>query len=123
MRSSDASETVRPDRTADLIRERARRRPLIVLDDEQTGTQTVRDVTVLTSWTEARLRDVFPSGAPATYLLPWRVFQRLPDGRASGMRGSERRHHGLGLAGRHHAVLEPLEKDNRALQPLSGIDG
>jgi uncharacterized protein YgbK (DUF1537 family) len=63
------SETLSLDGTAEIIRDRARRRPLIVLDDDPTGTQTVRDVTVLTSWTEARLRDVFLSGAPATYLL------------------------------------------------------
>jgi uncharacterized protein YgbK (DUF1537 family) len=44
-------------------------RPLIVLDDDPTGTQTVRDVTVLTEWSAPSLAHVFASGERVTYVL------------------------------------------------------
>lgn len=44
-------------------------RTLIVLDDDPTGTQTVRDVPVLTDWSEPSLRSLFDDGEPVAYVL------------------------------------------------------
>lgn len=44
-------------------------RPVIVLDDDPTGTQTVRGVPVLTRWSEARLAALIGAGTQAPYLL------------------------------------------------------
>lgn len=42
---------------------------VVVLDDDPTGTQTVHDVPVLTSWTTRALRTEFANDLPAVYLL------------------------------------------------------
>ncbi len=44
-------------------------RTVIVLDDDPTGTQTVRDVPVLTRWTTEMLRDVLDSMIDVAYIL------------------------------------------------------
>jgi uncharacterized protein YgbK (DUF1537 family) len=51
------------------IRELARDRPCFALDDDPTGTQTVRDVPVLTAWPTERLAAALRQRAPVTYLL------------------------------------------------------
>lgn len=35
----------------------------------------------------------------------------------------ERGHHSLGLVGRHDPILEPLEEDDRAGQPVDVVQG
>lgn len=44
-------------------------RTTVVLDDDPTGTQTVRDVLVLTRWNQEDLRAVLADGRPLVYLL------------------------------------------------------
>ena len=44
-------------------------RRLVVLDDDPTGTQSVGDLPVLTSWTEGDLAWAFGTGAPAVYVM------------------------------------------------------
>jgi uncharacterized protein YgbK (DUF1537 family) len=60
------------DRPADLtsvIAAESRGRPLIVLDDDPTGTQTVRGARVLTSWSTDRLAAALRDNGPVTFLL------------------------------------------------------
>lgn len=45
------------------------RRPLVVLDDDPTGTQTVRDIAVVTQWDVPALRDEFARHAAGFYIL------------------------------------------------------
>ncbi|HLI00076.1 MAG TPA: four-carbon acid sugar kinase family protein [Acidimicrobiales bacterium] len=52
---------------ADLVAASGRR--LVVLDDDPTGTQTVADVPVLTTWSVEDLRWGLRQGAPAVYVL------------------------------------------------------
>lgn len=47
----------------------AARRKIVVLDDDPTGTQTVYDVPVLTTWDVETLRAEFKSAAPCFYIL------------------------------------------------------
>ncbi len=47
----------------------ASRRKLVVLDDDPTGTQTVYDVPVLTTWTAEELAREFANGLPCFYIL------------------------------------------------------
>ncbi len=47
----------------------ASRRRIVVLDDDPTGTQTVRDVPVLTTWDIGTLAAEFGRGTPCFYLL------------------------------------------------------
>ncbi|MDO5031867.1 four-carbon acid sugar kinase family protein [Corynebacterium sp.] len=42
---------------------------LIVLDDDPTGTQSVRDLPVLTRWTQEDMEWAFSQGAPAIYVM------------------------------------------------------
>lgn len=42
---------------------------LVVLDDDPTGTQSVADLPVLTSWTEEDLSWALSTGAPAVYVM------------------------------------------------------
>ena len=42
---------------------------LVILDDDPTGTQTVHDVTVLTTWAEAVLTDALLDPDPAVFIL------------------------------------------------------
>ena len=42
---------------------------LVILDDDPTGTQTVRDIPVLTSWSDEALVAEFSSSCPAFYIL------------------------------------------------------
>jgi uncharacterized protein YgbK (DUF1537 family) len=42
---------------------------LVVLDDDPTGTQTVHDVPVLTTWDEAALRQELAAPGPVFYIL------------------------------------------------------
>ncbi len=44
-------------------------RKLVVLDDDPTGTQTVHDIPVLTTWTVDALTDELRSPYPAVYIL------------------------------------------------------
>lgn len=47
---------------------RAGDRPAVILDDDPTGTQTVRDLPVLTEWTVERIRRHLEAGEPAVFL-------------------------------------------------------
>jgi uncharacterized protein YgbK (DUF1537 family) len=47
----------------------AKSRPYVVLDDDPTGTQAVRDVPVLLSWDESRLRRAGDLGRPSIHLM------------------------------------------------------
>ncbi|MGL5018135.1 MAG: four-carbon acid sugar kinase family protein, partial [Luteolibacter sp.] len=47
----------------------ASRRKLVVLDDDPTGTQTVYDVPVLTTWQPAELAREFANDLPCFYIL------------------------------------------------------
>jgi uncharacterized protein YgbK (DUF1537 family) len=54
------------------IRTALRRRPqhkVVVLDDDPTGTQTVHDIAVLTTWDTAALAAEFADGSPGFYIL------------------------------------------------------
>jgi uncharacterized protein YgbK (DUF1537 family) len=42
---------------------------IVVLDDDPTGTQTVHDVPVLTTWEEETLEEMFEAGTPLFYIL------------------------------------------------------
>jgi uncharacterized protein YgbK (DUF1537 family) len=42
---------------------------IVVLDDDPTGTQTVHDITVLTTWEEDTLEEMFRLGIPLFYIL------------------------------------------------------
>ncbi len=53
----------------DIRRSRSGDRKLIVLDDDPTGTQTVHDIPVLTTWTADALQAELESDCPAIYLL------------------------------------------------------
>jgi uncharacterized protein YgbK (DUF1537 family) len=46
-----------------------RDRVVVALDDDPTGTQTVHEVSVLTSWAEDELSDALRSGDPAVFIL------------------------------------------------------
>ncbi|MFN2203536.1 MAG: four-carbon acid sugar kinase family protein [Caldilineaceae bacterium] len=59
-------ESLLPDIQAKL---NANERTLVVLDDDPTGTQTVHDVTVLTEWSVASLRDELARREPAFFVL------------------------------------------------------
>jgi len=65
-----------------LIRERLKRSQVcvVVIDDDPTGTQTVHDVPVLTTWDEAELESELQSGAPVVYLIS--NSRALPQGEA-----------------------------------------
>src|SRR5687768_11828508 len=43
--------------------------PLVVLDDDPTGTQTVHDIAVVTQWDPDTLRAEFARNAPGFYVL------------------------------------------------------
>jgi uncharacterized protein YgbK (DUF1537 family) len=47
----------------------ASRRKLVILDDDPTGTQTVRDLTVVTCWDVATLRAEFEAPTPGFFIL------------------------------------------------------
>src|SRR5258708_36874344 len=47
----------------------ASRRKLVVLDDDPTGTQTVYDLPVLTTWVVAALRAELANDSPCFYIL------------------------------------------------------
>jgi len=51
------------------IREFGRRSMVVALDDDPTGTQTVRDVPVLTRWTADRLSQLLAGDGPLAFLL------------------------------------------------------
>ncbi|MEO0562781.1 MAG: four-carbon acid sugar kinase family protein, partial [Chloroflexota bacterium] len=42
---------------------------VVILDDDPTGTQTVHDVTVLTSWEQGVITDALHDDAPAVFIL------------------------------------------------------
>ncbi len=42
---------------------------IVVLDDDPTGTQTVHNIPVLTTWEEATLEEMFRAGTPLFYIL------------------------------------------------------
>jgi uncharacterized protein YgbK (DUF1537 family) len=48
---------------------RASQRKIVVLDDDPTGTQTVHDIAVLTSWSVAKLEAELKKGEPVFYIL------------------------------------------------------
>ncbi|HVM24943.1 MAG TPA: four-carbon acid sugar kinase family protein, partial [Candidatus Limnocylindrales bacterium] len=56
-----------PTPLAELAR-RATHRPAVILDDDPTGTQTVRDLPVLTEWDAARIARHLAAGEPAIFL-------------------------------------------------------
>jgi uncharacterized protein YgbK (DUF1537 family) len=58
-----------PEELLPAIARAADERTLIVLDDDPTGTQTVRDVPVLTEWSEPSLRSLFDDREPVAYVL------------------------------------------------------
>jgi uncharacterized protein YgbK (DUF1537 family) len=59
-----------PVEAAAVAATRTERTPvLVVLDDDPTGTQSVADLPVLTSWAEKDLRWALATGAPAVYVL------------------------------------------------------
>jgi hypothetical protein len=45
------------------------RRPLVVLDDDPTGTQAVADVPVLLDWDPTLIREALANGSSAVHLL------------------------------------------------------
>jgi uncharacterized protein YgbK (DUF1537 family) len=69
-----------PEELLSSIARAAGERTLIVLDDDPTGTQTVRDVPVLTEWSEASLRSLFDEGETVAYVLT--NSRAFPRGRA-----------------------------------------
>src|SRR5207244_11027246 len=56
-------------KTLALIRELSADRVAVILDDDATGTQTVRDVEVITRWTQPMLRDRFAADEPGFFVL------------------------------------------------------
>ena len=54
-------------RLAELAR-RATHWPAVILDDDPTGTQTVRDLPVLTEWDAGRIARHLAAGEPAVFL-------------------------------------------------------
>ena len=58
-----------PEELLPSIARAAGERTLIVLDDDPTGTQTVRDVPVLTDWSDGSLRSIFDGHEPVAYVL------------------------------------------------------
>lgn len=68
-----------PDDLLPANREAAAERTLVVLDDDPTGTQTVRDIAVVTTWDMATLRAEL-SGAPACFYILTNSRSLPPDG-------------------------------------------
>lgn len=57
-----------PDDPLPELSRRAARRPAVILDDDPTGTQTLRDVPVLTGWDAASIARHLRNGEPAIFL-------------------------------------------------------
>ena len=74
IRQNELFATLPPEWPYDLlpaIRQQVQKagRSLVVLDDDPTGTQTVYDVPVLTTWTPDALQTQFVAGTPVFYIL------------------------------------------------------
>ena len=51
------------------MREFSENTTIVVLDDDPTGTQTVHNIPVLTTWEEETLEEMFRAGTPLFYIL------------------------------------------------------
>lgn len=112
-------------------------RILVVLDDDPTGTQSVADLPVLTSWSEADFDWAFARGSAAIYVLtntrslsPADAAERNRQIVRSAVAASARHGLALGFVSRGDSTLRghyPLETDviAQTLQELTGelIDG
>ncbi len=112
-------------------------RVLVVLDDDPTGTQSVADLPVLTSWSPEVLRWGLTQGAPAVYVLtnsrslgPREAEQRNREVARNAYAAAEDVGTGITFVSRSDSTLRghfPLEVDVLASQVLEhtgrGVDG
>ena len=109
-----------PETLQPRIRERflASGRTLVVLDDDPTGTQTVHDVPVITTWEGDHVRDLFVEEVPLFYILTNTRGYSTADAQAVNERIAEALVAAQAATGRPFTVVSRSDSTLRGHYPL-----